>query len=310
MAKEKTTLDAYEGMSISPKQATQSLNYFYKAKVPVIFHGQPGVGKTEIIQQFADNVNMPLWKVIPAEEDVVSLFCPSVYKDNKGVHKSVLAPSDRLPTEPCIVLIDDITNTPDALQATLYSLLRTYSFGSGAYTLPEGSYVCAAGNRPKDNCNAYELSAAIKTRVQHLNINPPTMQDWWDGFGKDNVKSSLLAGFCHSPDVQDVFQIGFDGNNPTGGCTPRSFFNLDSILQEEHDGEYIYETPLFESVVKGAVGEKIGHKIIEFSEEYKNQISYDEILSGKGKAHHFPEHGSFVSAVAKRRPEGEGDINF
>ena len=43
-----------------PSQVTQALEYLIKAKQPVMLHGSPGVGKSQVVKQVADKLGIEM----------------------------------------------------------------------------------------------------------------------------------------------------------------------------------------------------------------------------------------------------------
>ena len=68
-----------------PSQVTQALEYLIKAKQPVMLHGSPGVGKSQVVKQVADKLGIEMIDLRLSQLDPVDLRgVPSVDKTKVG----------------------------------------------------------------------------------------------------------------------------------------------------------------------------------------------------------------------------------
>ena len=68
-----------------PSQVTQALEYLIKAKQPVMLHGSPGVGKSQVVKQVADKLGIDMIDLRLSQLDPVDLRgVPSVDKIKVG----------------------------------------------------------------------------------------------------------------------------------------------------------------------------------------------------------------------------------
>ena len=56
-----------------PSQVTQALEYLIKAKQPVMLHGSPGVGKSQVVKQVADKLGIEMIDLRLSQLDPVDL---------------------------------------------------------------------------------------------------------------------------------------------------------------------------------------------------------------------------------------------
>jgi len=113
---------------------------------PVFIWGPPGIGKSALVQRFADSVGLPCVSLlgsqlapedligVPQTVDGCSRFCPPVSIARRGAY--------------CLFL-DELNACSHEVQKAFYSLIHERRIGE--YVLPEGSVVIGAGNRTQDS---------------------------------------------------------------------------------------------------------------------------------------------------------------
>ena len=163
----------------------------------VLLLSSPGVGKSAVIRQAADDAGLECRSLLGtqiAPEDVSgiprivgerSVFCPP----------RVLLPEDPAAKPFCLFLDELPACTPD-IQKAFYSLLLERRVGE--YPLPKGTWVVAAGNRAEDRSLVRSLSAALVNRVTILNVkvSVPEWLAWARGAG---VRYDVLSYIVYAP---------------------------------------------------------------------------------------------------------------
>ncbi|MEO0363690.1 MAG: MoxR family ATPase, partial [Pseudomonadota bacterium] len=110
-----------------------------------MLHGRPGVGKTEIVRQLADEIGAKLFdlRLTTIEpQDLRGL----PYYDHEARTTVWYRPED-LPDDtstPSVLFLDELTAAAPQLQPTVYGLLQERRVGRHA--LPDAVFVVAAGN--------------------------------------------------------------------------------------------------------------------------------------------------------------------
>lgn len=135
-----------------PSQVTQALEYLIKAKQPVMLHGSPGVGKSQVVKQVADKLGIEMIDLRLSQLDPVDLRgVPSVDREkvgNKEVGKTNWNVPSFLPTNGSgILFLDEINSATQATQAAAYQLVLDRKLGD--YELPRaGPWWLPATVRP------------------------------------------------------------------------------------------------------------------------------------------------------------------
>jgi len=139
---------------------------------PVFIWGPPGVGKSAIVEQFADELEMTCVSLLGSQlapEDIVgvpqiidgrSRFCP---------------PTMIAREEPYCLFLDELNACSHEVQKAFYSLIHERRLGE--YRLPEGSIVIGAGNRAQDSAIVKTMSSALINRMVHVHLKA-SHRDW------------------------------------------------------------------------------------------------------------------------------------
>jgi hypothetical protein len=157
----------------------------------------PGVGKSDIVKQAAQEAGLPLRSLLGtqiAPEDVSGI--PRIVGE-----RSVFCPPRMLLPEgdqPFVLFLDELPACPADIQKAFYSLLLERRVGE--HRLPRGTWVVAAGNRADDRALVRTMSSALVNRVFLINIRVDVKQ-WLVWAKASGVRSEILAFVTYLPGV-------------------------------------------------------------------------------------------------------------
>lgn len=158
-------------ITISQKQLSDVLLNVATVR-PVFIWGPPGIGKSALVQQFAEQVGLPCVSLLGSQlapEDLIgvpqiingtSRFCPP----------SMIARED-----PYCLFLDELNACTHEVQKAFYSLIHERRIGE--YMLPAGSIVIGAGNRTQDSAIVRPMSSALMNRMIHVHLKA-SYRDW------------------------------------------------------------------------------------------------------------------------------------
>lgn len=257
-------------------QVLSALKTLILAKQPVMLHGSPGVGKSDVVRQLAASLGIDLIDLRLSQLDPVDLRgVPSV----KGGVTSWNAP-DFLPTKGSgILFLDEINSAPQATQAAAYQLVLDRKLGD--YVLPEGWSIVAAGNRQSDRAIANQMSSALKNRFVHIEYDV-NVEDWCQWALTNNVATEVL-GFIRfrpmllnelemrnqSKEERDRIKRVHDGK---AFATPRSWNFLSKVLQQGPAPDVEHE------LYCGIVGEGAAAEFLGYLKYYRDLPNLDALL--------------------------------
>jgi len=163
--------------------------------------GAPGIGKTEILNQVANEndavvIEWHLSQIEPTDfRGIPKIENPSGSGDSKDERTVVKLPElfpDSDTKTSGIMFFDEMNRAPSMVLSAALSLCLTGKIGS--YSLPERWIVVAAGNRAIDlgDATPTTIEPALANRFSHVNYSP-TLEDWakW-AYKKDTINPDII----------------------------------------------------------------------------------------------------------------------
>ena len=171
----------------NPQELADLIAASYHHRKPLMIWGQPGIAKSEIVQQVADKFNAQLIVLHLSQFDSVDLRgVPSVVKIGDGGNMTVWNPPVILPFKgnpnftkdrPIFIFLDELAQAMHAVQAPAMQLVLERRLGE--HILMDNVYVLAASNRESDKSGANRMLAALCNRFRHVQLEPHW--DSWRG---------------------------------------------------------------------------------------------------------------------------------
>jgi len=254
---------------MSPAELSRYLSSLveHRLSLSTMIWGPPGVGKSSIVAQTAREhgigfIDVRLSQLAPT--DLRGLPVPL-----DGVSKWY--PPEFLPTEgEGILFLDELNMAPPTMQGMAQQLILDRKVGS--YTLPEGWFVWAAGNRKEDRAAVFDMPAPLANRFIHLEVSPDLESFKRYGFGT-GIHERILAFLAFRPAL--LHQM--DAKRPAWP-SPRSWEMASTLLKAGLD-------------VAPVVGEGAAAELEAFAQVYEVLPELGAILGGEF-AHPFPEEPS------------------
>ncbi len=157
---------------------------------PVFIWGAPGIGKSALVQKFADDVGMECVSLLGSQlapEDIIGI--PQI----KGETSQFMPPKMIARKEPYVLFLDELNACSQEVQKAFYSLIHERRIGE--YHLPKGSVVIGAGNRSQDGAIVKTMSSALINRMFHVQLVADPNQ--WLNWAYDNdIHPTCSLSFC------------------------------------------------------------------------------------------------------------------
>lgn len=280
-----------------PSQIATALGYLIDANQPVMLHGSPGVGKSDVVRQIAKQRGIELIDLRLSQLDPVDLRgVPSV--DTKKHITSWNTPSF-LPTDgKGILFLDEINSAAQATQAAAYQLVLDRKLGD--YVMPPGWAIIAAGNRTTDRAIVNQMSTALKNRFTHLNYEVNN-DDWCDWALRNNIAVEVLGFIRFRPMLLNEFEQRNESKeekervqrlkDAQAFATPRSWEFLSKVVQQKPSADVEYE------LYTGIVGEGAAAEFMGYLKYYRDLPNLDALLMNPGAAK-VPEEPATLYALA------------
>ena len=230
---------------------------------PVFIWGAPGIGKSAIVQQFADSLGLACVSLlgsqlapediigVPQIQDGFSQFCP---------------PRTIARAEPYVLFLDELNACTSEVQKAFYSLIHERRIGE--YHLPEGSIVVGAGNRAQDNAITRPMSSALINRMFHVELTA-SPRLWLEWAAQNGIHPYVYDYITSRPD--HLWAKPPKSEEPFS--TPRSW-HIRSY------GPDIGEDAL-RVLAAGSLSPQHAAQFIAYIRQVRSQYALDKILSGE-----------------------------
>lgn len=240
------------------------------SQIPVFVWGNPGVGKSSLVAQIAEQKEM---KFIDLR---LSLLDPTDLRGipffNEEQKKAVWAKPEFLPDETSqefgILFLDEINSAPPTIQAAAYQLILDRKIGE--YTLPKNYSIIAAGNYESDRGVTYRMPTPLANRFVHLNFDID-FESWKLWAYKANIDKRIISYLSYKQ--TDLFMFDPKSGNKSF-ATPRSWKFVDDILKSKLD------IKLLQSVISGAIGDDISNEFINYCKVIDELPNINNIIDG------------------------------
>ncbi len=248
----------------------ETVDKLVESKIPVFIWGAPGIGKSSIVKQVADEQNLNFVDLRLSLLDPTDLKgIPFFDKDNL---QAVWAKPNFLPKDPNskgILFLDEINSAPPSVQASAYQLVLDRKVGD--YELPKGWSIVAAGNHESDRGVVYRMPPPLANRFVHLDMEVD-FEDWKKWAYKSGVDSSII-GFLQY-DSEKIF-IFDPSKNEKSFPTPRSWEYVDRVLKTSLSQKLLHIT------ISGAVGKESATAYLAFRKVMNRLPDIELLLEAK-----------------------------
>lgn len=180
-------------MQVKINQASSMVTDFIKAGIVPMVHGSPGIGKSQLVQQVADEHGLLLIDLRLSQCDPTDLAgFPQI---DHARQKAGYLPMDTFPLEGetpptgysgWLLFFDEANSAPKAVQAAAYKIILDRKIGQAS--LHKHCALVAAGNLEGDGAIVEEMSTALQSRMAHieLTVDSESWVEWAQTHGVDH----------------------------------------------------------------------------------------------------------------------------
>ena len=265
-----------ENRTVTSEEARIALQQCFKTKRPVFLWGPPGIGKSELVESIAEEMQGHMIDLRLGQMDPTDIRGIPFY--NKEANVMDWAPPIELPTEelaskyPVVVLfLDEMNSAAPSVQSAAYQLILNRRVGK--YVLPDNVVMVAAGNREGDKGVTYKMPSPLANRFIHLEMRPDF--DAWQRWAVNAGIHKDVVGYV-SFAKQDLFD--FDPKSSSRAfATPRSWTFVSQLLEGN------LPTNIETDLVAGTVGDGTAVKFMAHRKVAGQMPNPRDILDGKVK---------------------------
>ncbi len=224
---------------------------------PLMVWGAPGLGKSSIIRELAQEYGVGFLDVRLAQREPVDIRGLPV-PDKDGVKWLVSSEWPREPDSRGIILFDELTAADRSLQVAAYEFILDRRLGD-LYNVPDGWYICAAGNRTEDRAVATSMSSALANRFLHIELQSDI--ECWIHWAIAHEVHPSVTGFLRAR--PELLFTQKEQNLERGWPSPRSWERVSSMLKLIGNHQ---DMRMLRSIINGLVGNQAGVEFMAFLE--------------------------------------------
>ncbi len=236
--------------------------------------GAPGIGKSQVIKQIGERYG---YKVIDirlsqmSEVEIGGLIYPNEDKTKTRWLTPEILPDEERDGENTILLLDEITSCTKRVQVAAYQLILDRRIGQ--YSLPEGTFVIALGNREEDDGVYVKMAGPLADRFEIHEIEVD-FDAWKKGFADKYKVHPYVVKYLtqrpsslhtQDPDSEDMVF-----------ATPRSWERVSDILKIDSD----VNKTVIRNKIEGNIGKAEAIRFINYCKSKKATISASDMLRG------------------------------
>lgn len=252
---------------IPPTKLSKALKVNALAGLDSMIWGPPGVGKSDIARQVADDLGAQFFEIRANLYDPVDVRGGlKVEKQDDGSYRTKYGVPEDYPDPdllgPVCMFLDELPNAP---KATMNAFLQlTLDKKLGTYICPKDTFIIAAGNRAIDRAAVHEMPTPLKGRFQHYTVEA-NLDDFCAWAYQNDIDPSITSFLRYRPKLlHDIDPSQY------ASPTPRTWAFLSQKLPFMND--MFYDTA--SCVGDGPAGEYLAYKAI-----YKDLPDINDIMT-------------------------------
>lgn len=256
---------------LSPIEVKEAIVECMKADLVPYIEGSPGIGKSDIVHQVADQYKLEMIDLRMSQlapEDLMGL----PMREGK---KAIFAPFSMFPLEDTplpsgkrgwLLFLDELPSASKAVLAASYKLILDRMVGN--YKLHPCTVIVTAGNKMTDKAIATSLGTAMQSRLIHLEMSvkkEPTIEH----FHKIGMDPRIIGFIEFQPSKLHHFDPNH--HNATFAC-PRTWEFVSKLIR----GKTFKQISL--PLLAGAISDGVAVEFHTFLQEFDNLPSLQQVL--------------------------------
>ncbi|MGA9396493.1 MAG: MoxR family ATPase [Azonexus sp.] len=238
---------------------------------PVMMWGPPGVGKSQMVSEVAAIHRVPVIDIRLSQMEPSDLRgIPFRVGDHVDWAIPSILPDALRHGDKGILFLDEITSAPPSVSAAAYQLILDRRLG--AYEVPPGWAIFAAGNRQGDRGVTYAMPAPLANRFSHFEVEA-NLDDWAQWAYENNIDARLIGFLRFRPELLFDFD---PARNPTAFPTPRSWEFAHRALLKFSD-----QPDLLGPTLVACVGQAAGIEFSAYLANLSRMPDLDAIVEGR-----------------------------
>lgn len=263
----------------------------YDVAKTTILAGKPGIGKTQRMEQLAEQLNMHFFHISAPEISPEHLSGIPDFKDVKGFGKyhangveakatywsvpEIIYNANTLASDKSkngtILMLDDIHEAPLATVAYFYQLFNEKKLSN--FSLDSKVFLVGAMN-DSDQANFDGLPSPVKNRISLIKVDFDP-DEWLEGYSKNlhfHIRSFLQSQpkFLNEDETTDLNQFG----------TPRSWTNLAALYGYSYNEDSTFTLENISDIASSNVSHKATQEL-EIHVQYLEKLNLNMYVETK-----------------------------
>ncbi|MBR3310712.1 MAG: AAA family ATPase [Solobacterium sp.] len=259
-----------------------------QAQRPVFLVGAPGIGKTAIVEQIAEEMDLGFVSYSMTHHTRQSaLGLPYIVEKEYGGKKysvseytmseilaSVYDEMEKTGKQTGILFLDEINCVSETLAPSMLQFLQYKTFGR--HCVPEGWIVVTAGNPAEYNDSVREFDIAMLDRLKKIEVEPD-FEVWKEFAVKSGVHPSVLSYLSIKP--QNFYRVSttLDGKS---FVTARSWDDLSKMIAIYEENGIETDRNLISQYLQDEAICTDFSNYYDLYRKYQSDYQVEEILSG------------------------------
>lgn len=256
---------------------------------PVFLMGPPGIGKTAIVKQIAEEMNVGVVSYsITHHTRQSALGLPMIVtKEYQGreYHVSEYTMSEIIASvydviaesgaDEGILFLDEINCASETLTPVMLQFLQFKTFGK--HKLPDGWIIVTAGNPTEYNRSARDFDVVTWDRLKRIDIEPD-YQAWKTYAQRHNVHGSITSYLDIRKDYFYRLETTPEGMN---FVTARGWMDLSDMIHLYEENDLAVDVELVAQYLQNPEIAEDYAAYYDLYNKYRSDYQVDDILSGK-----------------------------
>ena len=269
-------------MNITKTKEALRILFACEKKSTAFLQGVPGIGKSQIIQQLKEELNLEhLLDIRLSQHENVDI------KGMPHIENNVLSwvTPEFMPVKGSkwegstgILFFDELNRAQPDVQSSVFEIVQDRRIGMKPI-LEDWIIVCAGNYGYEDGTDVYEMDSALRNRFVNMEMDKPTISEWLSWANEHNVNSFVTGFLKTNPRYLYQEEEGFL-------LTPRSWEKFSNILNDQpgKEKEMVLllgnamlksaHNPLYSYIVENEM--LSGKDVVEKFEECKEKLDHQE----------------------------------
>lgn len=282
---------------ITPKNAPAAIIDILKAQRVPFLKGSPGIGKSDIIKQVADKLNLHvidirLSQVDPTDLQGFPMRNPDTGRMEYASLSLIPLEEDPIPKgkDGFLIFFDEATSAPPAVQAASYKIMLDRKVNQSL--IHPQAYIAAAGNLESDRAVVAKMSTALKSRFFHLLLET-NLDEWLEEFAYPHgIDDRIISFLRYKPELLHKFDP--NSAEDTFPC-PRTWEFVNDVLKQFNGT--VFQEPHHLITLSGAVGQGAAFEFKTALAMFESCPTIDEIVASPETAK-MPEELSQLFSIS------------